>query len=223
MHGITSGTFIISFFGILFKLLQFEQMCSYAMSKRYKIFFRPTKTSINYTPNKESVIKVKGAKKYKFRESHPGYNFSYLTKLKHPTIPGISLPSGKLCSLEELKLQKDKPTEESCDKRKMYAKWHFWCSIHSISWTNWPVLGATGKSFTKNYNTISTKKPQSFGKRALIYFKISKTGQPSKNTSKEHAMSTVKTKPKESTSDVTNSSRGNNNVLDILQIGIHSK
>jgi hypothetical protein len=33
------------------------------------------------------------------------------------------------------------------------------------------VLGATGKSFKENYNTISTKKPQSFGKRALIYFK----------------------------------------------------
>jgi hypothetical protein len=37
------------------------------------------------------------------------------------------------------------------------------------------------------------------------------------------AMSTVKTKPKESTSDVTNLSHGNNDVLDILQIGIHSK
>ncbi len=89
------------------------------------------------------------------------------------------------------------------------------------------MLGGTGKSFTKNYNTISAKKPHSFGKRALIYFKISKTGQPSKNTSKEQrdpiAMSTVKTKPKESTSDVTNLSRGNNDVLDILQIGIHSK
>ncbi len=101
---------------------KFEQMCSYAMSKRYKKYFRPTKTSIDVTPNKDSGIKVKGAEKYKFRESHPGYNFSYLTKLKHPTIPRISLPPGKLCSLEELDLQKDKPTEESCDKREMYAK-----------------------------------------------------------------------------------------------------
>ncbi len=37
------------------------------------------------------------------------------------------------------------------------------------------------------------------------------------------AMSTVKTKPKESTLDVPNISRGNNDVLDILQMGIHSK
>jgi hypothetical protein len=68
---------------------KFEQMCSYAMSKCYKKYFRPTKTSIDVTPNEDSVVKVKGAKKYKFRESHPGYNFSYLTKLKHPTIPRI--------------------------------------------------------------------------------------------------------------------------------------
>ncbi len=57
-------------------------------------YFRPTKTSTDVTPNKDSVIKVKSAKKYKFRESHPGCNFSYLTKLKHPTIPRISLPHG---------------------------------------------------------------------------------------------------------------------------------
>ncbi len=101
---------------------KFEQMCSYAMSKYYKKYFRPTKTSIDVTPNEESVIKVKGAKKYKFRESHPGYKFSYLTKRKHPTIPRIPLPPGKLCSLEELELQIDEPTEESRDKREMYAK-----------------------------------------------------------------------------------------------------
>ena len=37
------------------------------------------------------------------------------------------------------------------------------------------------------------------------------------------AMSTVKTKTKELTLDVPNLSRGNNDVLDILQMGIHSK
>jgi hypothetical protein len=105
------------------------------MSKCYKKYFRPTKTSFDVTPNEESVIKVKGAEKYKFRESHPGYNFSYLTKLKHPTILRISLPPGKLCfSLEELELQKDKPTEESCDECEMYAKMALlMCSIHFVS------------------------------------------------------------------------------------------
>ncbi len=39
------------------------QICSYAMLKRYKKYFRPTKTSIDVTPNKERVIKLKGAEK----------------------------------------------------------------------------------------------------------------------------------------------------------------
>jgi hypothetical protein len=134
---------------------------------------------------KKGGIKVKGAEKYKFRESHPGYNFSYLTKLKHPTIPRISLPLGKLCSLEELELQKDKPTEESCDKREMYAKMAFLMFYPLRQLNELTCAGSYRKSFTKNYNTISIKKLQSFGKWALIYFKILKTGQPSKNTSKE--------------------------------------
>ncbi len=37
------------------------------------------------------------------------------------------------------------------------------------------------------------------------------------------AMTTVKTKPKESKSDKPSLSRGNNNVLDLFQMGIHSK
>ncbi len=37
----------------------FEQMCSYAMSKGYKKYFRATKTSIDVNPNEESVIKKK--------------------------------------------------------------------------------------------------------------------------------------------------------------------
>ncbi len=126
MHGITSGTFIISFSWILFKLLPFEKMCSYAMSKCYKKYFRPTKTSIDVTPNKESVIKVKGSKKYIFRESHPGYNFSYLTKLKHPTIPRISLYHKVNCvHLRNLSYRKTNQKKNLVINPKCMQKWHF--------------------------------------------------------------------------------------------------
>ncbi len=54
---------------------------------------------------------VKGAKKYKLKESHPGYKFSHLTELKHPTIPKISLPRDKLCPIEELDLHSKNPNE----------------------------------------------------------------------------------------------------------------
>jgi hypothetical protein len=42
--------------------------------------------------------------------------------MKNPTIPRISLPQGKLCSLEELELKQDKQTEQSHDTRETYAK-----------------------------------------------------------------------------------------------------
>jgi hypothetical protein len=61
-------------------------------------------------------------KKYKFNESHQGYKFSYLTELKHHTIPRIGLPKDELCALDELQLNAKNPTEESIDKHEMYAK-----------------------------------------------------------------------------------------------------
>jgi hypothetical protein len=43
-------------------------------------------------------------------------------KLKHPTIPRIAFPKEKLCPLKDLHLNTTKPTEESFDKREIYAK-----------------------------------------------------------------------------------------------------
>jgi hypothetical protein len=42
--------------------------------------------------------------------------------LKQPTIPRIALPKDKLCALNELQLNANNPTEDSNDKRGMYAK-----------------------------------------------------------------------------------------------------
>ncbi len=44
-----------------------------------------------------------------------------MTKSKHPTVPRIALPKGKLYSLKELELNNTKPTEQSRDKCEMYA------------------------------------------------------------------------------------------------------
>jgi hypothetical protein len=199
----------------------FEQMCSYAMSKRHKKYFRATKTSFDVTPNKESVIKEKGAKKYKFRESHRGYNFSYLTKLKHPTIPRITLPPRKLCSLEELELQQDKPTEESCNKRKMYAKmallmFYPFCQLNKLT-----CAGSYWKKFYKELQHHLNKETTKFWKKGFnILQNIEDRSTLQKHLKKAMdliAMSTVKTKQKELTLDVPNY------VVDILQMGLHSK
>ena len=79
-------------------------MCSYAMSKRYKKYFRATKKSLDVTPNEESVIKVKGAEKYKFRKVTQGIT-SVISQNQSILLSRIPLPPGKLCSLEELDLK----------------------------------------------------------------------------------------------------------------------
>jgi hypothetical protein len=59
--------------------------------------------------------------KYKSSNAHPGHIFSHLTKSKHATVPRIALPIGKMCPLKDLDLNHPKPTEQSLDKRDMYA------------------------------------------------------------------------------------------------------
>jgi hypothetical protein len=99
----------------------FEQMSLYEMTSYYKKSFKVNKAS-NDKYNEGIGYKVKGFNKYKFKESHPGYKFSHLTELKHPTIPKISLPRDKLCPIEELELHLIDPNEDTIDKREMYAK-----------------------------------------------------------------------------------------------------
>jgi hypothetical protein len=65
---------------------EFEQMCLYAMTSRYKKSFKVVK-AIDVNDNEGIGYKVEGVKKYKFKQNHPGYKFSHLTELKHPTIP----------------------------------------------------------------------------------------------------------------------------------------
>ena len=100
---------------------EFEQMCLYAMTSHYKKSFKVNKASKD-KDNEGIGYKVEGVNKYKFKDSHPGYKFSHLTELKHPTIPKISLPRDKLCPIEELELHLINLNEDTIDKREMYAK-----------------------------------------------------------------------------------------------------
>jgi hypothetical protein len=86
----------------------FEMMSYYEMTQQYKKVFK--------------TLRREGEDRYKFSETHPGYEFSNLMKFKHPTIPRIALPKEKLCPLKDLQLNTTKPTEESFDKRDIYAK-----------------------------------------------------------------------------------------------------
>ena len=90
-----------------------EAMSFYEMTRCYKKVFK--------TLQRES----KG--KYKFSDSHPGHEFSHLTKSKHSTVPRIALPKGKMCPLKDLDLNHHKPTEQALHKREIMQKWNYWC------------------------------------------------------------------------------------------------
>jgi hypothetical protein len=83
-------------------------MSFYEMTQQYKEVFKS--------------LRRESEDRYKFCETHPGYEFSYLMKLKHPTIPRIALTKEKLCPLKDLQLNTTKATEELFDKCEIYAK-----------------------------------------------------------------------------------------------------
>ncbi len=86
----------------------FEAMSFFELSRHYKSIFKPL-----LRDSEENV---------QFKYTHQGHKFSHLKRSKHPTIPRIALPKGKLCPINDLQLNINKPTEESLDTREMYAK-----------------------------------------------------------------------------------------------------
>ena len=64
---------------------ELEDICFYDMTSQYKKVYKS--------------YKAKYIDTYELSESHPGYKFSHLYKLIHSTIPRISLPGHKLCSM----------------------------------------------------------------------------------------------------------------------------
>jgi hypothetical protein len=90
------------------------------MTRHYKNPFKNI-IIIDVKDKEGSGYKVKGVKKYKFKQSHPGYKFSHLTELEHHTISRISLPKEKLCPMEELELHLTNQTEGLLDNHEMYA------------------------------------------------------------------------------------------------------
>ena len=62
-------------------------------------------------------------RKIAFRKSHPGRNFCHLARLKLWVVPMVFVPKGRLCKIEELKIEAGKDVDEDTDHmRELSAK-----------------------------------------------------------------------------------------------------
>ncbi len=205
---------------------EFEQMCLYAMTSRYKKSFKVNK-AIDVNDNEGIGYKVEGVNKYKFKQSHPEYKFSHLTELKHPTIPKISLPRNKLCPIEELELHSTNPNEDMIDKREMYVKMALmmFYLFHELS-----DLTCIGESYWKMFNQELTshhnKEHMKFWKKGfeiLQNIQDRLTLQKHLNRPRDPIfMTTVNEKPNEEMKKKSQSP-DKNKVMDILQVGSQFK
>jgi hypothetical protein len=137
-----------------------EQICFYDKTGRYKKTFKDI-IIIDVKDEKGSGYKVKGVKKYKFKQRHPGYKFSHLPELKHHTIPRISPLKEKLCTMEELELHLTNPSEGLLDNCEMFAKIALLMFYPFQQLTDLTCLGSYWKKFhqelTSHHNKRDTK------------------------------------------------------------------
>ena len=62
-------------------------------------------------------------KKNPFRKSHSGQHFCHLVRLKQWVVPKVFVPKGRLCKIEELKIEAGKDVDEDTDHlREHYAR-----------------------------------------------------------------------------------------------------
>lgn len=112
----------------------FERMSAYEMAMKYKKKFLSFKqiNNIESSDDSEDNDNVDGYVQalkdtftgvgYPFSESHPGFHFSHLAELEHMVIPKISLPEGRLCSVENLLMGVSAVSPETSRYREDYAK-----------------------------------------------------------------------------------------------------
>jgi len=114
---------------------KFEKMCAYEMSMRYKKKYLSFKQMsalemINLDENSDDeeqeaiadLDAMYSGKFFPFMKSHPGSQFSHLAELNCDVIPKLSLPEGKLCDIELLRLGEIDIDDDVKDIREDYAK-----------------------------------------------------------------------------------------------------
>ncbi len=159
---------------------EFKNICFHDLTSCYKKTFKSYNTT-KVNSDEGSHYEIRGVRRYKFNQCHPGYKFSYLTELKQPNIPSIALPKDKLCALNELQLNAKNPTEESIDKHEMYAKMALLMFYPFRQLTDLTCEKSYWKKFHLELTKHKRKKTHYSGRKGLKYFRKYKTGTHFKN------------------------------------------
>jgi hypothetical protein len=90
---------------------EFEDINFYDMTSQFKKIYKS--------------YKQKSIQTYEFSESHPGYKFSHLSKLKHSTIPRIALPQKNFVTWKNLSYNIPIQQKNHMINKKCMQKWLF--------------------------------------------------------------------------------------------------
>jgi hypothetical protein len=185
----------------------FEHMSFYEMTRCYKKVFTPL--------GRESE------EEYKFSETHPGHEFSHLIKSKHKTIPRIALLTETVCPLKELQLNTTKQTEESLEKREIYAKMALLIFYPFRSLANLTIEGSYWKQYSQELQRHLKYDDTIFWhKRFDILQNINDRMTLEKELKGAKDSIFLTTKP--DTKSQQEKWQKENNKTDILQMGLHS-
>jgi hypothetical protein len=147
-------------------------------------------------------------------------------KLKHPTIPRVALPKEKLFPLKDLQLNTTKPTEESFDKREIYAKmallmfYPFRClSDLTIEGSYWEKIS---QELQRHLDQKITKFSQQ-GFRVLQNINYRMTLQKQLKCANDPIYMTTKNKKPINDNNQNKKCQKDNNEPDILEMGLDSR
>ena len=103
---------------------ELKNNCFYDMTmnyeKKFKTFEQMRKEEENAAGGERDA---ESKKRLEFFCEHPGKDYSYMTKLKHPVIPKISMRAGMICDIEQLEIRNDNPRADVKLSRENYAKY----------------------------------------------------------------------------------------------------
>ena len=94
-----------------------EEMCLYEFTSKYEKVCKTWKQIDRGQDDNQCERNT-----YRFRETHPGYEFAHLKKRQFEVVPIVCLPTGGMYRIQQLQMNDQNPSTKVIDVREAYAK-----------------------------------------------------------------------------------------------------